>query len=102
MIVFDYNKAMGLVLELRQIAAELNNIKNGDLANAISGVQGGWQGNTSERFLGKCDELYDLIANEIININNVANSLERTSNDIDRTEREAADAFKHFITGGIL
>ena len=89
MIVFDYNKAMAQVRELRQIASDMNKTKNGTLAEAISGARTGWQGSNGDTFNNKCSTLNNLISNEVNNINSVANSLERTAIIIDRTEREA-------------
>ena len=102
MLVFDYNKAMRLVRELRQIATDMNNLKNGMLSQAIGGVQGGWQGETAQQFITKCNRLSSLISGEVNNIRNVANSLETTSDAIDKAEREAAEKLAHVLTGGLL
>ena len=89
MLVFDFNKAMAQVNELRQIASDMNRMKNSVLAEAISGVQAGWQGQTAQQFLSKCNNLKELIVKEVRNIETVADSLERTAKIIEAAEREA-------------
>ena len=104
MLIFDFNKAMAQVKELRQIASSMKNMNNQTLANAISGVQGAWDGQTSQQFLKKCNELKELIAKEAKNIDQVADSLEHSARIIEAAERAAAEAARRAaaaVAGGV-
>jgi len=95
MLVFDYNRAMAQVRELRAIAADMTRSRT--LENAINGARGAWQGPTADRFQAKCGALSELIRNEAANINSVADSLEATAIRIEEAERAAVSA----LTGGV-
>ena len=92
MLVFNYYKAMAQVSELRQIASDMTNMNNRNLAEAISCLQSGWQGQTAQQFLKKCSDLKELIEKEAANIRKVADSLERTARTVEVAERAAAEA----------
>ena len=95
MLVFDYNKAMAQVRELRAIAADM--LRSQTLSNAIEGAKNAWQGQTADSFLEKCMALDVLIRKEAKSIADVADSLERTARIIDEAERAALNV----LTGGL-
>ena len=88
MLVFDYDKAMAQVRELRSIAGEMQ--KSQALANAAQSANASWQGRTSDMFQATCRQLEEMVAKEADNIGKVADSLERSAYLIDAAERAAA------------
>ena len=92
MLVFNYNKAMAQVSELRRIASDMTNTNNRNMAKAISCLQSGWQGQTAQQFLKKCNDLKELIEKEATKIRKVADSLEHTARTVEAAERAAAEA----------
>jgi len=62
-----------LVQELYAIAEEVE--KNRNLTRAIEKVKQGWEGETADNFLEKCERLRNLINNEATNIRNLAANL---------------------------
>ena len=94
MLLFDYDKAMYLVKELRQIAVYIDDLKASLLTNAIIIAQRGWEGQTADLFLKKCDSLKNLITSESNQITTIANSLESTAKIIDRAESTAKNILK--------
>jgi len=91
MLVFDFSKAMGQVDELRRIANDMKNTNTLNLAEAISNIQSGWQGETAQQFVKKCNDLKELIETEVANIRKVADSLENSARIIEAAERAAAE-----------
>ena len=91
MLIFNYSKAMAQVTELRRISDDMTNTNNRNLTEAINGLQSGWQGQTSQLFVRKCNELKELIAKEVANIRKVADSLETSARAIEAAERAAAE-----------
>ena len=90
MLQFDYDKAKMQVRELRSIADDME--KNKSLASAIEKIKSSWEGKASSDFQLKCNELANLIKSEVVNIRNIADSLEQSANAIAKAEREAQDA----------
>jgi len=87
MLSFDYNKAMAQVRELRAIADEME--KNKKLENAIEKLRTAWEGQASNDFREKCRQLAELIRNEVKNIRDIANGLEKSAKAIADAEKEA-------------
>jgi uncharacterized protein YukE len=81
----DLNRVLVQVRELRAIADELS--RNRSLANAMSRVRTSWEGQTSEQFRRRCDDITVLINNEVTNIRAIANSLESNARAIADAER---------------
>ena len=91
MILFDYQKAMAQVRELRQIAGDMRRLHSQTLTEIKSGVDNGWKGETGQRFLAKCAQLQGRIEKEANTISQLADSLENTANQIAKEERAAAE-----------
>jgi len=91
MLVFDFNKAMAQVSELRKIANDMLITSNHPLAEAVGNIRAGWQGPTSQQFIKKCNDLRELVEKEAANIRQVADSLESSANTIEAAERAAAE-----------
>ena len=81
----DLNRVMVQVRELREIADEMS--RNRSLSNAMSRVRTSWEGQTSNQFQRKCDDIAVLINNEITNIRAIANSLESNARAIADAEK---------------
>ena len=89
MLVFDYNKAIAQVRELRSIAVDMQNLRNRMLADAIQNMKASWKGPTSDLFHSKCEKFAGIINTEINNIRSIADNLELTSKTIEAAERAA-------------
>jgi len=87
MLSFDYNRAMAQVRELRAIADEME--RNKKLDNAMEKLKTAWEGQASNDFRVKCENLAELIRNEVKNIRDIANGLERSAKAISDAEKEA-------------
>ena len=87
MLNFDYNRAMSQVRELRAIADEME--KNKKLSNAMDKLKTAWEGQASKDFQKKCEDLAQLIRNEVKNIRDIANGLEKSAKAISEAEKEA-------------
>ncbi|MDR0858019.1 MAG: hypothetical protein LBN97_03200 [Oscillospiraceae bacterium] len=96
MITFDHGKAMRQVSELRQIASDLNQLLSGRFANAVNTADSSWDGEASEIFRRKCNELSSNIAKEAKRISDVADSLQKTADEIRRAEEEAERIAREF------
>ena len=90
MLVFDYQKSMVQVSQLRQIADELRKMQSNELAEAISSIGASWKGETAQKFLTKCNGFRIQIEKEALNVSNIADSLEATANMIAKEESQAA------------
>ena len=96
MLVFDYNRAMAQVRELRAIASDM--LRSQALSNAMTNANSAWQGRTADQFQMKCNRLAQLVRDEANNILSVADSLENSARIIEETERAAIG----IITGGAV
>jgi len=89
MLVFDYNRAMAQVRELRSIADGME--KNPRLAEAMDKVRSGWEGQSSKDFQSKIAQLQELVTNEVKHIRDIANGLEQSAKNIAEAERLAKE-----------
>ena len=90
MLVFDYQKTMAQVSQLRQIADELRKMQSNKLAEVISSIDASWKGETAQKFLTKCNVFRIQIEKEALNVNNIADNLESMANLIAKEETKAA------------
>jgi len=89
MLNFDYNKAMSHVRELRAIADGME--KNTKLAEASEKVKAAWEGQSSNDFQKKIAQLSELVKNEVTNIRDIANCLEKSAAAIVEAEKAAQE-----------
>jgi len=90
MLVFDYDKAMAQVRELRQIAGEMARTREQKMCEAIDCVRGSWKGLTGQLFVLKCADLEARIDKEVRNIRMIADDLEIKANMVAQQESEAS------------
>jgi len=94
MLVFDYQKTMAQVRQLRQIADDLRKMHSQAMAEVISGVESAWKGETGRAYLAKCVDLSAQIEKEAANISKLADTLESTATAISQEEKAAAETIK--------
>jgi len=92
MIKFDYTMAKTQLQKLRGVADSIQGNKR--LPETIDLIKIAWGGENSKLFIDKCEQLNNLMREEITHIRNLANSLEKSVNTIAEAEKKAQDALK--------
>ena len=89
MLVFDYNRVMSQVRELRAVADEME--KNSKLSEAMDKVKAAWEGQSSKDFQNKIAQLMEVVRNEVKHIRDIANGLEASAKAIADAEKKAQE-----------
>jgi len=95
MLTFDLNKTLQQAQELRSISNDMQNMRGSALEATKNIIKDAWLGDTSQRFINKCDDLDSLVDKEAKRIIDIADNLKISAYAIDEAERAAAEAARN-------